>query len=237
VTDAPIVALSHEITVAAIAIGGHLETRSPDGIADRADFQARIGALAWSGTTLYVAEAGRVHRLNVEGLGIESTVQLQSGRVDAVIPIPNDAWDPRDTDRDGLTDIPERDRRARVLVSDSDGDGLLDGVDPDNQTPNAVLQIVQTVELHQRAAGYELKIVRIDATPTNSGRWEVTSDLSATPWLDIDETAGAIPGGPRIRIDARAMIALPDEPFYCRPALSTRTVRNSWAVQLRCKFA
>jgi len=193
VDAAPIVVVDPTSGRAAIATGIQLETRAPrEGALERREFTAPIGALAWHDQALLLGEGGRIHRLNTSDLSIESTVQLQTGRIDAIMPIPLAARDSTVTNLNRLT-------------IDSDDDGILDSVDPDSQNPTPVLNVSPQVTLHARAAGYENRLLRIDSLQPSAGKWTIQFDEDSTPWLKVDARIGAIPGGPHFRLDPGAL--------------------------------
>ena len=199
---APVVAAHAEIGQAAIASGTRLEIRTAGvGVRTRREFTDPIGALTWHASALLVAEGGRLHRLNADDLSIESTVQLQRGRIDAIVAIPATAWDVEDLDGDGLNRQQEAQVGGDVNDADSDADGLLDGVDPDVQSPNPVLVVNPRIQLRAGAAGYERRILHIDSEPHVKGQWSLTYDEASAPWLHLGAKTDYFPGGAHLRLD------------------------------------
>lgn len=185
---APVVAANPETGRAAIAVGNRLETRTAgEGVTERREFNAAIGAVAWSDSAILLGEGGRFHRLDADDLSVATTVQLQTGRIDAIVTIPPSAL--------------ELDGDAQSQNADSDDDGVLDGVDPDVGAPNAVLRVNPRMYLRARAAGYERRLLRIDSVPRIDGQWSIHVDEAAAPWLHVGGNNGAIPGGPQLRLD------------------------------------
>jgi hypothetical protein len=199
---APVVAAHDEFSEAAIAADTRLEIRTAGaGVRVRQEFTDPIGALSWHASALLVAEGGRFHRLNADDLSIESTVQLQRGRIDAIVAIPETAWDVDDADRDGLNKQQEAKLGSSVDHADSDADGLLDGVDPDVKSPNSILIVNPRIQLRADAAGYERRILRVDSEPQIKGRWSLTYDEAAAPWLHVGAKFGNFPRGVHLRLD------------------------------------
>ncbi len=143
-------------------------------------FSAPIGALLWSPHGIFVGEGGRVHSLNARTLTIRNTVQLQSGHVTEILPLPDEGIE--DQDGDGLTRDAERALGTSANSPDTDGDGIPDGVDPEPRTPSPRLELPATVTLRGEAAGVE--VLTFSLGDEHSMPVDVRLD-EKTRWLEI----------------------------------------------------
>ncbi len=144
-------------------------------------FSAPIGALVWSPQGIFIGEGGRVHSLNPRTLITRNTVQLQTGHVTEILPLPGDGG--QDWDGDGLTRDAERALRTSPNSPDTDGDGIPDGVDPEPRVPSPRLELPDTVSLRGEAAGVE--VLTFSFGDEHSVPVEVRLEDEKTRWLDI----------------------------------------------------
>ena len=144
-------------------------------------FKAPIGALKWSAHGIFVGEGGRIHHLDPETLDTWSTVQLQTGHVSDIRPLPEAGGD--DPDGDGLSRAAEEERGTSVDSPDTDRDGIPDGVDPEPLVPSPRLRLPAAVTLRGEAAGIETITFSLDeyqASPVT-----VRYDRSAMRWMNV----------------------------------------------------
>ena len=134
-------------------------------------YDGPVSAVAWTRDGLYVGEAGRVHAVDPASGETIAAVQLQTGVVTAIAPLPENA-----------------------SLADSDGDGIPDTADPQPTEPSPAVHLPAAVAFHGKAAGHELRAVRVDATNAGHADWRVTFDAEAMPWLRLHPRWGTIPG-------------------------------------------
>ena len=173
----------------AFGIGWRLEIW-PDGHPGGAvvRYDGPVGAVSWTRDGLFVGEAGRVHAVDVVTGQSIAAVQLQTGVVTAIAPLPADA-----------------------SFVDADGDGIPDGADPQPHEPSPAVYLPAAIAFRGKAAGHELRAVRVDATNAGHADWRVTFDADAMPWLRLHPRWGTIPGWFLMGVDP-AQYGAPESP-------------------------
>lgn len=154
---------------------------SPGGAARTRTFKAPIGSLEWSAYGIFVGEGGRIYRLDPETLATWSSVQLQTGHVSEIRPLPEAGKD--DLDGDGLSRAAEVALGTSVDSPDTDRDGIPDGVDPEPLVPSPRLQLPAAVTLRGEAAGIEAITFLLDEQQASP--LDVSYDQNAMRWLNV----------------------------------------------------
>ncbi|MDQ1255907.1 MAG: hypothetical protein QG656_501 [Candidatus Hydrogenedentes bacterium] len=190
---------------AAIAVENRLEIwQDGQRLAETAPFNAMIPCVRWTREGLFLGEGGRLHRLDPGSGQTLGSIQLQTGWIADIAPIPSSALPPDDPDGDGLGSIAERLRGTSPDDPDSDRDAIPDGADPEPGTPSPQLVLPRTIAFRGEAVGRELRGLAIEAPYAASASWNIEYDRSAMPWLVIYPTQGtALPGIVYMGIDQR----------------------------------
>ncbi len=157
----------------AIGVNRRLEIL-PEGLPGgvRHAYAAPIRAVVWTADGLFLGEGGRVHRADAATAKPSATVQLQTGIVTGMKPVTL-PW---------------------IVRCDADGDKLLDLTDPEPPVVSPSLEVPAMLSFQGKAAGLELRAVRIDGPHASNSEWRLEYDQARMPWLRVHPLWGTTPG-------------------------------------------
>ena len=197
--ESPLLGVTHPVLLAvdspgqnvAIAAEDRLEILLPDTLPSRSHrYASPIRALSWGSDGLFLGESGRVHCVDDVSAAPTKTVQLQSGHVADIVPLPPGTYPSPDRDGDGLSDAYEQSHGTDPQSSDSDGDTMPDGSDPAPNAPTHPLNPPATLLFRGEAAGCERRgFVPISKRrgPSSPDQWTIGVGSKTLPWLTIEE--------------------------------------------------
>lgn len=153
-----------------------------------------VTALKWTAEGLFAGEAGRVCLLDEYTLEPKAAVSLQSGWVHDILPLGESMWPADDPDSDGLDGRAEAALGTSPLLPDTDGDGILDSLDPAPLDGSPRLEAPRSIVFDGGAAGEELKGIAIRAEHGKYYAWTARYDRERMPWLVSYPASGTLPG-------------------------------------------
>ncbi len=186
----PLLDVAHPIWIAvepggsgvAVAVDQRLEAW-PGGVPSTVQYEyaAPIRTLTWTHEGLFVGEAGRIHLADGLTAAPLVTVQLQTGHVSAILPVPPEAIAPSGMD-------------APMTSTENAAPKPLGASIPLNLPP--------VLTFRGEAAGRERREIPLDwpadAPPL---AWNARYDEASMPWLRIEPRTGALPGKFQVEID------------------------------------
>lgn len=200
VASGPLLAVSQQAL--AVAIDRRVEIW-PEGSTGGTplEFPARVNALCWNNDTLLIGEANRVHAVGPDRNELWRTA-LQTGQVVGMHPV----------------------KTTLDQFADTDNDGIPDPLDPEPEIPSPRLEVPARIEFREKAAGTELRAIRIDSKFAQNAAWRVEIDPDA-PWLRVFPKEGRVPGWFMAGVD-------PSQRSRPGEARATITVRLSGAAAM-----
>ena len=156
-------------------------------------YEAPVAVVRWTPEGLFAAESARIHQIDPQSCTTVKVVQLQTGWITDLLPIPDEQLPSSDTDADGLA----TDEEVRLGTSpdspDTDGDGIPDGSDPDPLTPSPRLRLPDEAAFREKAVGQEVKGIKVSPAYADDYIWRLSYERTRMPWLVIHPLSDKAP--------------------------------------------
>jgi len=169
-----------------------LERLSPSGeTVWRAAFDTAPSLCFWSRGALYAATGNTLFEIHADTGAARRIVSFETGRVAAAGALPMTAYKGDDADFDGLSEGVEVESGLDPANADTDGDTILDGLDPEGRVPSARFEAPSELTLRAKGAGRELRAWWMRSVNGMPVRWSARFDEAAMPWLRLYPAEGA----------------------------------------------
>ncbi|MCC6144988.1 MAG: hypothetical protein IT368_14380, partial [Candidatus Hydrogenedentes bacterium] len=189
--DHPLIATSPGGLATAAALGRRLEIW-PLGARTGTfhEYPDPMQFIAWKPVGLFAAAGNRLYLVNPQTGAPDRHYDCQSGTVEALTLVPEIAYPLDDLDGDGLSGIQEQRLGTAPDQSDSDGDGIHDGIDPEPTTPSPRLDLPASILFRGDSAGRELRGLLLQPAHGENSVWQVHYDTANLPWLNLRPVTG-----------------------------------------------
>lgn len=150
-------------------------------------FGARVGALAMAEGAILCGAGGALQVLSLQDGAPGEQRRFDTGHVIDILPPSAGLLGAveRDLDLDGLYNDQEAERRADIGKPDSDVDGICDSLDPRPADQSPCLRLPESIVFSGKAAGRELRGLRI-ASPNGAPlQWRAAVDPETLPWVRV----------------------------------------------------
>lgn len=142
-----------------------------------------IGAVMVDGSSVFAGADNQIVELDLNTGETLAAHALDSGHVVSMARADLTMLRQVDVDADGLSDAREVELGLDPAVEDSDGDGVVDGLDTDPLMPSAQLSLPDALVFSGRAAGQEVRALLPRDVRGREVRWHAAFDEAQLPWL------------------------------------------------------
>lgn len=149
-----------------------------------------VGALVVDHDVIFAGVGNTVTRLRLDTGEILDSAALQSGHVVRLALADVTVAARFDQDLDGLTDAEDVAAACDPTVDDSDGDGIVDGLDPQPALSSPRLSVEESLVFSGRAAGHELRALLPRDWRDAPLRWQASYVPERLPWLRMYPSEG-----------------------------------------------